>query len=163
MPARIFDDIAVCGLRGRYTLERVRASADPRMELEKREGEIEVGERRQMEVFIDTGEWVRIVGIPDAVVDNLVVEFTITRQYIRHIIPRAVVYAYMCMSGGEGCATLIAPTTPGEEVGYLVVPNGRFLEYLAQELGKVIRGEVEGGRNPFCPSCLYRNICPYSM
>ena len=163
MPARIFDDIAVCELRGKYTLERVRASADPRMELEKKEGEAEIGERKKMEIYLNAGEWVKIVGIPDAVVDNLVIEFTITRQNIRHIIPRAVIYAYMCMGENEVCSTLIAPTTiGGEEIGYLVIPNGKFLDYLSEELKKVINEDVEGKRNPFCKSCLYRNICPYS-
>jgi CRISPR/Cas system-associated exonuclease Cas4 (RecB family) len=67
------------------------------------------------------------------------------------------------MKENKYCSTVIVPTTPGEEVGYLVVPNSKFLEYLSDELRDVIeKDEVEGKRTPFCRSCVYRSICPYS-
>ena len=164
LPARIFDDLLVCRLRSRFAIERVKALEDPRMEYERREGDVRLGERRRMELYFYAGEWVRIVGIPDAIINNVVIEFTITRQNIRHILGRAVIYAYMCMRENTGCATLIVPTTGGgDEVGYLVIPNSGFLEYLSNELAEVLRGEVEGLRNPFCKSCLYRNVCPYGL
>mgnify|MGYP001772710452 CR=1 FL=1 len=162
LPARIFDDVLICKQRGKFSVEKFKASADPRMEYEKKEGEVLIGERRKMELYFNAGEWVKVVGIPDAVVDNVVIEFTISRN-IRHIIGRAVIYSYMCMREFDYCSTLIAPTSiGGEEIGYLVIPNARFLEYLSAELREVIEGEVEGKRIPFCKSCLYRRICPYS-
>lgn len=162
MPARIFDDLLICKVRSKFSIERIKASSDPRMEYERKEGEIALGERRRFELYFYAGEWVKIVGVPDSVIGNLVFEFTISRESVRHILGRAVIYAYMCMREGEPCSTLIVPTTPGEEVGYLVVPNSRFLDYLSDELREVIEGEVEGERIPFCSSCLYRNVCPYS-
>jgi CRISPR/Cas system-associated exonuclease Cas4 (RecB family) len=66
------------------------------------------------------------------------------------------------MKENEYCSTMIVPTTPGEEIGYLVIPNSKFLEYLSDELRKTIEEKVEGKRIPFCKSCIYRNICPYS-
>ncbi|MGC9105415.1 MAG: hypothetical protein ACP5HQ_03190 [Thermoprotei archaeon] len=97
------------------------------------------------------------MGIPDSVVGNLVVESTISRRSLRHIYGRAVIIAYMCMRGEESRATLIVPTTPGEDVGDLVIPNAGALDYLSSLLE-----EVEEERNPFCKSCLYGTICPYS-
>ncbi|AGJ62078.1 CRISPR-associated protein, CscB [Sulfolobus islandicus LAL14/1] len=161
LPARIFDDLLICKVRCKYSIDKIKASGDPRMEYERKEGEVVIGERRRMELYFYAGDWIKIVGIPDGVVDNLVFEFTISRQSIRHIIGRAVIYAYMCMKD-EYCSTIIVPTTPGEEIGYLIIPNSRFLEYLSIELKEVIEEEVTGKRIPFCKSCVYRNICPYS-
>ena len=163
LPARIFDDLLICKLRSKFTLEKVKGSEDLRMEYERKEGEAEIGYRKRMEIYFHAGEWVKIIGIPDAIIGNVVLEFTITRQSIRHIIGRAVIYAYMCMKENEGCTTLIVPTTVGgEEIGYLVVPNAMFLEYLSNELREVMEREVEGKRIPFCRSCVYRKIGPYS-
>lgn len=162
LPARIFDDLLICKVRCKFSVERIKASSDPRMEYERKEGEIALGEKRRFELYFYAGEWIKIVGIPDSVIGNLVLEFTITRESVRHILGRAVIYAYMCMRETEHCSTLIVPTTPGEEIGCLVVPNSRFLDYLSDELREVIEGEVEGERIPFCSSCLYRNVCPYS-
>jgi len=163
LPARIFDDLLICKVRCKYSIDKIRASSDPRMEYERKEGEIALGERKRLELYFYAGDWIKIVGIPDSIVNDLVFEFTITRQSVRHILGRAVIYAYMCMKENEYCSTVIVPTTPGEEVGYLVVPNSKFLEYLSDELRDVIeKDEVEGKRTPFCRSCVYRSICPYS-
>jgi CRISPR/Cas system-associated exonuclease Cas4 (RecB family) len=163
LPARIFDDLLICKVRCKYSIDKIRASSDPRMEYERKEGEIVLGERKRLELYFYAGDWIKIVGIPDSIVNDLVFEFTITRQSVRHILGRAVIYAYMCMKENEYCSTVIVPTTPGEEVGYLVVPNSKFLEYLSDELREVIeKDEVEGKRTPFCRSCVYRSICPYS-
>lgn len=161
LPARIFDDLLICKVRCKYSIDKIKASEDPRMEYERKEGEIVLGERKRMELYFYAGDWVKVVGIPDGVIGNVVFEFTISRQSIKHIIGRAVIYAYMCMKD-DYCSTLIVPTTPGEEIGYLVIPNSRFLDYLSNELKEVIEGEVKGSRIPFCKSCVYRNICPYS-
>ena len=162
LPARIFDDLLICKVRCKYSIDKIKASSDPRMEYERKEGEITLGDRKRLELYFYAGDWIKIVGIPDSIINNLVFEFTISRQSVKHILGRAVIYAYMCMKENEYCSTMIVPTTPGEEIGYLVIPNSRFLEYLSDELRKTIEEEVEGKRIPFCKSCIYRNICPYS-
>jgi len=162
LPARIFDDLLICKVRCKYSIDKIKASSDPRMEYERKEGEITLGDRKRLELYFYAGDWIKIVGIPDSIINNLVFEFTISRQSVKHILGRAVIYAYMCMKENEYCSTMIVPTTPGEEIGYLVIPNSKFLEYLSDELRKTIEEEVEGKRIPFCKSCIYRNICPYS-
>jgi len=162
LPARIFDDLLICKVRCKYSIDKIKASSDPRMEYERKEGEITLGDRKRLELYFYAGDWIKIVGIPDSIINNLVFEFTISRQSVKHILGRAVIYAYMCMKENEYCSTMIVPTTPGEEIGYLVIPNSKFLEYLSDELRKAIEEEVEGKRIPFCKSCIYRNICPYS-
>ena len=162
LPARIFDDLLICKVRCKYSIDKIKASSDPRMEYERKEGEITLGDRKRLELYFYAGDWIKIVGIPDSIINNLVFEFTISRQSVKHILGRAVIYAYMCMKENEYCSTVIVPTTPGEEIGYLVIPNSKFLEYLSDELRKTIEEEVEGKRIPFCKSCIYRNICPYS-
>jgi len=162
LPARIFDDLLICKVRCKYSIDKIKASSDPRMEYERKEGEITLGDRKRLELYFYAGDWIKIVGIPDSIINNLVFEFTISRQSVKHILGRAVIYAYMCMKENEYCSTMLVPTTPGEEIGYLVIPNSKFLEYLSDELRKAIEEEVEGKRIPFCKSCIYRNICPYS-
>jgi CRISPR/Cas system-associated exonuclease Cas4 (RecB family) len=162
LPARIFDDLLICKVRCKYSIDKIKASSDPRMEYERKEGEITLGDRKRLELYFYAGDWIKIVGIPDSIINNLVFEFTISRQSVKHILGRAVIYAYMCMKENEYCSTMLVPTTPGEEIGYLVIPNSKFLEYLSDELRKTIEEEVEGKRIPFCKSCIYRNICPYS-
>ncbi|MEM3338580.1 MAG: hypothetical protein QW322_13015 [Saccharolobus sp.] len=81
---------------------------------------------------------------------------------IRHLLGRTVIYAYMCMKYGQPCATLIMPTTIGEDLGYLVIPNAMVLDYLAEELEKVIENKFRAGRNKFCTSCLYKRQCQYA-
>jgi len=162
LPARIFDDLLVCKQRAYFSLTKAKTIYDLRMEFE-RKNDIPL-ESRQMEVFLKVGkDWYKIVGVPDYIYDNfLVVELTITRGMIRHLLGRAVIYAYMCMRYGEVCGSLILPTTIGEDIGYLVVPNGRVLDYLAEELEKVIENRFNAKKNKFCASCLYRRQCQYA-
>jgi len=165
LPARIFDDLLICKERAYFSLSKAKAIFDLRMEYEKKQ-DIQL-ESKQMELFFKVGnDWYKIVGVPDYVYDNLVVELTITRGPIKHLLGRAVIYAYMCMRYGEPCGTLIVPTTiPTEEgaIAHLVLPNSRVLDYLAEELEKVIEGKFEAKRNKFCSSCLYKRQCQYSL
>jgi len=160
LPARIFDDLLICGLRAKFFLEGTKASGDLRMQYEAKEADLIIGERKPKEIYLNASEWVRIVGIPDSIIDNVVFEFTITRSNIRHLLGRAVIYAYMCMEDGKPCATMIVPVTPGNDLGYLVIPNEKFLSYIVNLLANVIKGNINGNKNPYCASCLYRNICP---
>lgn len=165
MPARILDDIAVCKLRGKFTLKKVKAEEDLRLEYERGQ-EPSFGEKRQFELYFNyTSGWARIVGVPDGVIDGLALEFTITRDdsSLSYLLPRMVIYAYMCMSEYSLCSTLLVPTTPPQEdllFAYLIVPNGKALEFIAEELREVIEEDVRGKRNRFCSSCLYRRVCP---
>jgi hypothetical protein len=79
LPARILDDIGVCKLRAKYTLEKFSAEKDLRLDYE-RHNEVTFGERKTYEIYFNYSNWVKIVGVPDGVVDNLVLEFTITRD-----------------------------------------------------------------------------------
>jgi len=168
LPARIFDDLLICKQRAYFSLSKAKAIVDQRMEFE-RKNDIQL-ESRQMEVFFKVGDsWYKILGVPDYLYDNfLVVELTITRGMIRHLLGRAVIYAYMCMRYGEPCGTLILPTTigediGGEEIGYFVVPNGRVLDYLAEELEKVVENNFKAKKNKFCSACLYKRQCQYAL
>ncbi|WP_390529202.1 CRISPR-associated protein [Sulfurisphaera ohwakuensis] len=160
LPARIFDDLLICKQRAYFTINRAKAITDVRMLYEKKH-EVDCGKSEVMDLYFKVGnEWYKIVGIPDCVYDNLVVEFTITRDKIKHLLGRAVVYAYMCMKKGEYCATLIVPTTFGEVFAHLVVPNSAVLDYLSKGLEEVINERFKAKRIPFCSSCLYRRQCP---
>ncbi|TRM72974.1 hypothetical protein DJ523_08565, partial [Sulfolobus sp. E5] len=162
MPARILDDISVCELRGKYTLEKYSQERDLRLNYE-RETEISFGEKKTFEIYFNFGEWAKIVGIPDGLIENLAIEFTITRgeEFPKYLLMRSVIYSYMCMQDHLVCSTLVVPTTPPifEDLplfGYMVVPNSRVLEYIAEKLNTVVNGKVKGRRNRFCQSCLYK-------
>lgn len=162
LPARIFDDLLICKQRAYFTLYKHKNIHDIRLEYE-RTNDINF-ESKPMDVLFKVGkDWYKIVGIPDYIYDNyLVIELTITRGMIRHLLGRTVIYAYMCMKYGQPCATLIMPTTIGEDLGYLVIPNAMVLDYLAEELEKVIENKFRAGRNKFCTSCLYKRQCQYA-
>ncbi|MEM4024418.1 MAG: hypothetical protein QXL70_00035 [Metallosphaera sp.] len=161
MPARIFDDLSICELRAKFSIDKAFSSVDPRLDYE-RKNDLE-WKTRQMEVYFKYKDWVKIVGIPDGLEDSLVLEFTITRleSGINHIILRSVIYAYMCMKYYDYCSTAIISTTAGEEFGVLVIPNARVLEYASNLLYDVLEGEPKGERIRYCSSCLYRRICEY--
>lgn len=159
LPARIFDDISVCKLRGKFSVESYKFEKDMRLEYE-RKNEFSFGETEALEVFLYAGEWVRIAGVPDAIFENLAVEYTITRGDINHLLGRCVIYSYMCMKLFTVCSTLIIPTTPGEEIGFMVIPNSNALEYYSDLLEEIITKDVEGKKNKFCNACLYKRICP---
>ncbi|AAY81185.1 hypothetical protein [Sulfolobus acidocaldarius] len=169
MPARIFDDISVCKLRGKYNLYKYSQERDLRLSYE-RETDINFGEKKTLEIYFNFGDWAKIIGVPDGLISNLAIEFTITRSedFPRYLLMRSVIYSYMCMQDHIICSTLIVPTTPPifEDqplFGYLVIPNGRVLDYIADQLQRIVNGRVEGRRNKFCPSCIYKRICPEWM
>ncbi|BCS94305.1 hypothetical protein [Metallosphaera javensis (ex Sakai et al. 2022)] len=160
MPVRIFDDLSICELRAKFSIDKSFKSKDPRLEYE-RKNDIEWN-TKQLELYFKYKDWVKIVGIPDGLEDSLAIEFTITRtEGINHIILRSIIYSYMCMKYYEYCSTAIISTTPGEQFGTLVIPNAKALDYAANLLYDVLEGEPKGKRIKFCPSCLYRRICEY--
>lgn len=167
LPARIFDDLLVCERRAYYKISRYKEEKETKFEVEKKEGKNFVNNLGLGEVekvlkayFRVNNEWVEIIGVPDLVTDDLVIEVTITRKRINYMIGRAIIYSYLAMVDGKVRSTAIVPITPAEEIGYLVVPSKVCLEYLLQRLEKV--NEDSPGRvSGFCNHCLYRHICPY--
>ncbi|WP_338602930.1 hypothetical protein V6M85_03255 [Sulfolobus tengchongensis] len=161
MPARIFDDLLICKQRAYFTLTRAKAIEDQRLLYEKK-NDIGCGETEPKYLFLNVGlSWYKVVGIPDCIRDNLVIEFTITRGMIKHLIGRAVIYSYMAMRDGNPYSTLIIPTTIGEDTGYLVIPNSRVIDYLSESLKEVIEEKFKASKNKFCNACLYKRQCAY--